>query len=44
MEIRVVSAPGEVARFDRLLARLHDLGRTPPIGDFLRQVAVAAGE
>ena len=44
LEIRVVSAPEEVVRFDRLLAERHYLGRTPPIGDFLRQVAVVAGE
>ena len=44
LAIRVVSAPEEVARFDRLLEGRHYLGRTPPIGDFLRQVAEVAGE
>ena len=44
LAIRVVSAPEEVARFDRLLEGRHYLGRTPPVGDFLRQVAEVAGE
>ena len=43
IEIRVVSAPEEVAQFDRLLAERHELGETPPVGDYLRQAAVLAG-
>lgn len=43
LEIQVVRADEE-ARFDRLLGKYHYLGETRPVGDFLRQVAVLAGE
>ncbi len=44
LEIRVVTLPEDVKRFDRILDDGHYLGKTPPVGDFLRQVAVLDGE
>ena len=38
LTVRVVSTPEERAWFDAQLEESHDLGSTPPIGDFLRQV------
>jgi len=43
LEIRVVTDPEDVKRFDRLLEDGHYLGTTRPVGDFLRQVAVLDG-
>jgi hypothetical protein len=42
-QIRVVEGD-EVVRFDALLETGHYLGKTRPVGDFLRQVAVIDGE
>ncbi len=43
LQIRVVTDPQEVARFDQLLERGHYLGPSRPVGDFLRQVAALDG-
>jgi len=43
LEIRVVKAE-EVERFNELLSCRHYLGKTPPVGDFLRQVVVRNGQ
>ena len=43
-QIHVVRQLEDVKRFDRLLADGHYLGKTRPVGDFLRQVAVLNGE
>jgi len=43
LEIHVVSDK-ELKRFDRLLAKHHYLGASPPVGDFLRQAVVRDGE
>jgi hypothetical protein len=37
-------APGELERFDGLLAQKHYLGSLPSVGDFLRQVVVRDGQ
>jgi len=42
-QVRVVECD-EVERFDALLEAGHYLGKTRPVGDFLRQVAVINGE
>jgi hypothetical protein len=34
----------DLARFDGMMEQQHALGSTPPVGDFLRQVAVLDGE
>jgi hypothetical protein len=44
LDIRVVTQPEDVKRFDRLLDDGHYLGKTRPVGNFLRQVAVFNGE
>lgn len=44
LQILVATGPQDVKRFDRLLEDGHYLGRTRPVGDFLRQVAVLNGE
>lgn len=44
LQIRVVTQPDDVRRFDQLLEDGHYLGHTRPVGDFLRQVAVLDGE
>lgn len=43
LEIHVVSDK-ELKRFDRLLAKHHYLGASPPVGDFLRQAVVRDGK
>ena len=42
-QIRIVT-DDEVERFNALLSEGHYLGKTPPVGDFLRQVAMIDGE
>src|SRR3954447_2720651 len=42
IEVRAVE-PEELARFERLLKEGHYLGPAPPVGDFLRQVALCNG-
>ena len=42
IEVRVVE-PEELARFESLLKEGHYLGPAPPVGDFLRQVALRNG-
>ena len=44
LQVHVVTQPGDVKRFDRLLDDGHYLGKTRPVGNFLRQVAVLDGE
>lgn len=44
LQIRVVTQPEDVRRFDRVLDDGHYLGKTRPVGNFLRQVAVLNGE
>lgn len=44
LQIRVVTQPEDVKRFDRFLDDGHYLGKTRPVGNFLRQVAVLNGE
>jgi Domain of unknown function (DUF4338) len=43
IEVRAVE-PEERARFERLLKEGHYLGPAPPVGDFLRQVALRNGQ
>jgi Domain of unknown function (DUF4338) len=43
IEVRVVE-PEELARFESLLKEGHYLGPAPPVGDFLRQVALRNGQ
>jgi hypothetical protein len=43
IEVRAVE-PEELARFERLLKEGHYLGAAPPVGDFLRQVALRNGQ
>src|SRR5436853_5359323 len=43
IEVRVVE-PEELARFESLLKESHYLGPAPPVGDFLRQVALRNGQ
>jgi hypothetical protein len=43
LTVRVVTQRQEVAVFDRRLAGRHYLGKTPPVGDFLRQVVERDG-
>ena len=44
VEMRVTKGRSAQARFDRLLSAHHELGATPPVGDFLRQEAWMGGE
>ena len=44
MAVRVVTRREEVVVFDRRLAGKHYLGKTPPVGDFLRQVVERDGK
>jgi Domain of unknown function (DUF4338)/DDE_Tnp_1-associated len=43
IEVRAVE-PEELARFESLLKEGHYLGPAPPVGDFLRQVALRKGQ
>lgn len=43
LEIHVASGK-QLKRFDRLVAKHHYLGASPPVGDFLRQVVVREGQ
>lgn len=43
LQVRVIVESAEVEWFDRLLAQEHYLGKTPPVGDFLRQVVEREG-
>jgi hypothetical protein len=43
IEVRPVE-PQELARFESLLKEGHYLGPAPPVGDFLRQVALRNGQ
>jgi hypothetical protein len=43
IEVRAVQ-PEELARFESLLQEGHYLGAAPPVGDFLRQVALRNGQ
>lgn len=43
IQIHVVTDPEDVKRFDQFLEDEHYLGRTRPVGDFLRQVALFDG-
>ena len=43
LDIHIVCGK-ELKRFDRLLAKHHYLGASPPVGDFLRQVVVRDGQ
>ena len=44
LTVRVVTQRHEVVAFDRRLAGKHYLGKTPPVGDFMRQVVEREGE
>lgn len=44
LQVRVVSEPDEMETFDGRLAQDHYLGKTPPVGDFLRQVVERKGQ
>ncbi len=44
LQISVVTQPEDVKRYDHLLDDEHYLGKTRPVGNFLRQVAVFNGE
>src|SRR2546423_61682 len=43
LEVRALE-PEELARFESLLKEGHYLGPAPPVGDFLRQVALRKGQ
>ena len=43
IDVRAVE-PEELARFESLLKEGHYLGQAPPVGDFLRQVALREGQ
>jgi hypothetical protein len=43
LDVRLVTEAGEVEWFDRLLEGRHYLGKTRPVGDFLRQVVERDG-
>ena len=43
LQLRVIVESAEVEWFDRMLAQEHYLGKTPPVGDFLRQVVECGG-
>jgi hypothetical protein len=44
IEIQVIESVEDIARFNQLLEEEHYLGATPPVGDFMRQVAVIDGK
>ncbi len=44
LEVAVITARKEVARFDELLGEHHYIGKARPTGDFLRQVILLDGQ
>ena len=44
LEVIQIQSTEEIRRFDEHLQQEHYLGETPPIGDFMRQVAVENGQ
>ena len=43
LQVRVLTEAGQIGSFDSRLAQDHYLGKTPPVGDFLRQVVERQG-